>query len=118
MIFDVNDIATMHDAINALCRYLETHGVTPDCVFDSKLVASELIGNVLRHTNDGATVKGEIKDGYFELRVYSAVAFVPPAISRKADVYAEHGRGLFLVDSVCEERTVGDEGSILVRIKL
>ena len=118
MILDVNDIATMHDAIQTFCRYLEANGATGDCVFDSKLVASELLGNVLRHTNAGAKVAGEIKDGFFELRIYSEVLFVPPSVSRKADVYAEHGRGLFLVDSVCAERSTGDEGSIVVRMKI
>ena len=118
MILDVNNIATMHDAIQTLCKYLEANGVQADCVFDSKLVASELLGNVLRHTDAGAKVAGEIKDGFFELRIYSEVLFVPPSISRKADVYAEHGRGLFLVDSICAERTMGDEGSIIVRMRI
>ena len=118
MIFEVNTIASMHDAIHALCRYLTEQSVSPDLVFDSKLVASELLGNVLRHTQKTARVKWEIKDGFVYLRVSSDVTFVPPVTSQKADVYAEHGRGLFLIDTVCVERTVDEDGSIVVKLKI
>ena len=118
MIFEVNTIASMHDAIHALCRYLTEQSVSPDLVFDSRLVASELLGNVLRHTQKTARVKWEIKDGFVHLHVSSDAAFVPPAISKKADVYAENGRGLFLIDSVCVERSVDEDGGIVVKLQI
>ncbi len=118
MVFQVNNLSSMHEAIYAFCRYLQEQGVAPDLIFDSKLVASELLGNVLRHTQGGAKVKGEIKDGYFQLSIFSDVTYIPPAVSKNADVYAEHGRGLFLVDSVCVERTTEEEGAILVKMKI
>ncbi len=118
MVFEVNNLSSMHEAIYGLCRYLQEQGVSSDLIFDSKLVASELLGNVLRHTQGGAKVKGEIKDGYFHLSVCSDVPYLPPIVSKNADVYAEHGRGLFLVDSVCVERTTLEEGAILVKLKI
>lgn len=118
MEFQVNNLSSMHEAIHAFCRYLQEQGVAPDLVFDSRLVASELLGNVLRHTQGGAKVKGEIKGGYFHLYIHSDVTYYPPTVSKNADVYAEHGRGLFLVDSVCVERTTLEEGAILVKLKI
>ena len=118
MIFEVNNLSSMHETIRALCGYLQEQSVPENLVFDSKLVASELLGNVLRHTNGGAKVKGEIKDGYFHLYIFSDVTYHPPTVSKNADVYAEHGRGLFLIDSVCVERTVDDQGAIVVKLKI
>ena len=118
MIFEVNNLSSMHETIRALCHYLQEQSVPADLVFDSKLVASELLGNVLRHTNGGAKVKGEIKDGYFHLHIFSDVTYQPPTITKNADVYAEHGRGLFLIDSVCVERTVDEQGAIWVKMKI
>lgn len=118
MVFEVKDIPSMHEAIYGLCSYLQQHGVSPDMLFDSKLVASELLGNVLRHTQGGAKIKGEIKDGYFHLYVYSDIIYRPPTESKNADVYAEHGRGLFLIDSVCVERSIVEEGAIVVKLKI
>ena len=118
MVFEVNNVSSMHQAIDGLCRYLQQQGASPDMVFDGKLVASELLGNVLRHTQGGAKIKGEIQDGYFHLYIFSDVAYYPPAASKNADVYAEHGRGLFLVDSVCAERNTLEEGAIVVKLKM
>lgn len=118
MVFEVKNYAAMREAIESLCRFLSEQCVPSESVFDSKLVASELVGNVLRHSQGTATLCGEIKDGFVELHVLSDVTFIPPIISQKAEVYAEQGRGLFLVDSVCHERKTSEEGGIFVRIKI
>ncbi len=118
MIFEMHDYAAMKDALEALCRFLEHENVPAERVFDSKLAASELVGNVFRHSDGVARLHGEVKDGFVELVVFSTVAYIPPENSRFADVYAEHGRGLFLVDTVCEERTMTENGGIRVRIKI
>lgn len=117
MIFEVENYATMRDALERFCRFLADSGVAAERVFDSKLVASELIGNVLKHAKQQAKFCAEIKDGFVELCVFSKTPFEPPKISKNAELYAEHGRGLFLVDSVSVERTLTQEGGIRVRIK-
>ncbi|MBQ8323347.1 MAG: ATP-binding protein [Clostridia bacterium] len=118
MDFEVNDRKTMQAAIAALCRFLDEGGLSADRIFDSRLVASELLGNVFKHSDGIARLQGEIRDGFVEIAVWSSAAFVPPELSRCSDVYAEHGRGLYLVDRICEERTATDEGEIVVRIRI
>ena len=118
MIFEIKDYPAMHAAIAELCDTLQKSSVPSERVFDSKLVISELVGNVLRHTDGKATLRGEINGEFIELTVHSTVAFLPPEKSRIADVYAESGRGLFLVDALCEKRMLTDEGGILVKIKI
>lgn len=118
MIFEVEDYAAMKGAIDAFCRFLDGENVPEESVFHSKLAATELIGNVLQHAKGTARLCGEIKDGCVQMTVFSSVRFVPPEKSRLADVFAERGRGLFLVDEVCDERTMTENGGILVKIKI
>ncbi len=118
MIFEIENYASMREALERFCRFLTDNGVATERVFDSRLVASELVGNVLKHAKEKARFCAEIKDGFLELCVFSKTPFEPPKISKNAEVYAEHGRGFFLVDSVSEERTLTKEGGIFVRIKI
>ncbi len=116
MVFEIEDVAMMQREAERFCRFLVEQKVPQERVFDSRLVFNELVGNVLKHARGIATVHGEVKDGFVEVRVYSSNVFKPPKISKLADVTAEHGRGLFLVDSVCEERTFTPDGAIRVKI--
>ncbi len=118
MQFEIHDYPTMQKSIADFCRFLADFGLSAERIFDCRLVANELIGNVLRHTPGKARLQGDIEDGFVVLTVRSSVAFMPPKTSNCSDVYAEHGRGLFLVDSVCAERITTDEGDILVRIQI
>lgn len=118
MIFEVKDYASLRLALQALCGDLDGRSVRPERVFDSKLVASELLGNVLRHTDGIAKLRWEVQGDFVELHILSSVAFVPPKTSQPVGVFSEHGRGLYLVDSLCVERTMTEEGGICVRIQL
>lgn len=114
----VHDMPSLKIAIDALCAFLDGQGVAQERVFDSRLVASELLGNVLKHAKATANLAYAIEDAHVHITVRSSVAFVPPKTSVCSEVYAEHGRGLFLVDSVSVERTVTQNGGILVKIKV
>ena len=118
MFFDVENHATLQRAVNALCDFLIEQNVPSDDIFDSKLVACELLGNVLRHKKGIARLCGEIKDGFVELKILSSSPFYPKEKQPCAEVYSEHDRGLFLVRSVCEERVFVDEDGIRVLIKI
>ena len=118
MIFEIDDYSSMQDAITRFCLFLSQNKVPDERVFDSRLVANELVGNVLRHAQGRAKLHGDIREGFVELVVFSSVAFIPPTTAPKADLYAEHGRGLFLIDSVCYERKTTKDGGILVRIRI
>lgn len=118
MLVVVKNLTDLQDAIDRLCEFLEEREVAYDNVFDSKLVVSELVSNALKHSKGVATFESEVTDGLIKIKVSSSVAFTPPQKSFCSDVYAEHGRGLFLVDSVCESRTTNEKGEILVTIKV
>ncbi len=118
MVFEVENEKTMQAAISEFCRFLTAQNVSSETVFNTRLVATELLGNVFRHTNDSKAVFGAlIQDGFIELTVHSNTAYRPPKNSKLPELFSEHGRGLYLVDSVCVERLETAEGGILVRIK-
>ena len=118
MIFKIDDYLSLRDALENVNRLLEESDVPAERVFDARLVVSELVGNVLRHAKTTATLGVEIGGGFVELLVRSELPFIPPTVSKKAEVFAESGRGLFLVDSVSEERSSTTDGGIRVRIKI
>ncbi|MBQ9727978.1 MAG: hypothetical protein IJV85_00095 [Clostridia bacterium] len=118
MDFEVKTYAALRAAIREFCDFLASVGASADCIFDSRLAMSELIGNVLRHSDGVAFVKGNIQDDVVVLEICSSTPFKPPQKSRLVDVYAEHGRGLYLVDTVCGERSTGEDGGICIKIKI
>ena len=118
MEFEIKDKETMQKSIADFCRFLSDFGLSAENVFDCRLVATELIGNVLRHAHGRASLKGNIEEDFVHLIVFSSAPFIPPQKSTCSDVYAENGRGLFLVDNVCYERTITPDGGILVKIKI
>lgn len=118
MFFEINNSDALQSAWNTLCSFLTEHNASKDGVFNSKLVVYELVGNVLRHAKGVATVLTEVDGGYVRLEVRSSSPFTPPDKSRCSDVYAENGRGLFIVDKVCEERVFTPDGGIQVKIRI
>lgn len=117
MFFEVKNYTTLRGAIDALTSILHAENVSPDSVFDSKLVVSELLGNVLQHSQGEAKLHLEIKDGALEMRIHATDNYVPKCFDC-SDVYAEHGRGLFLVKKYCEICTFSETEGIFVKIKL
>ena len=118
MIFRIDNYLSLREAMENVTRTLAEHDVPDERVFDARLVVSELVGNVLRHAQTAATLAVEIGDGFVKVLVQSDLPFVPPTVSKKAELFAESGRGLFLVDSVSDERTCTKDGQICVRIKI
>ncbi len=118
MVFEIENYVTLKSAVEKLCDVLAVNKVAEERIFDSKLVAYELLGNVLQHSGGGAKLALELLQEYIELKVLAERVFFPPERGVCAEVFSENGRGLFLVDSVCAERTFTDDGGILVRIKI
>ena len=118
MEFDIQDMQSLKRAVEELCSYLDQQGIGREGIFDSRLVANELLGNVLKHAKATASMSFCVREGHIHITVSSSNPFTPPAKSVCSDTNAEHGRGLFLVDSVCVERTTTQDGGIAVRIKI
>lgn len=118
MVLTIKTQLELQAALAQLDEFLTAQQIAEESVFHSKLVLSELVGNVLRHSHGFARFQSELKDGYVQLKIYASDCFVPPKTSACSDILAESGRGLFLVDSVCVERSYTDDGGIQVLIKL
>ena len=118
MFFKIKNHVELQLALEGLSRFLLERAVSEERVFDSKLVACELVGNVLKHAEGVAELRGEIKDGFLELKIVSEKVFAFPEKVLCSDVYSEHGRGLFLVKQICNERIYSDTDGIKVLIEL
>jgi len=59
-----------------------------------------------------------VLDGFVELKIISDHVIAPTAEVKNADLFAEHGRGLFLVKTLCEERIYIEEDGVRVQIKI
>ena len=114
MAITIKDTATLQAALRELCVFLAKENVPEDSVFDSKLVACELLGNVLRHANGEAKLQGTVTDGFVELKIISNHVVAPTAESKNAELFAEHGRGLFLVKTLCKEHIYVEKDGVRV----
>ena len=118
MVLTIKTRLELDAALAQLDEFLSSQNVPDEGVFQSKLVMSELVGNVLRHSQGFARFHSELQDGFIQLRIYASDCFLPPKTSNCSDVFAESGRGLFLVDSLCFERSYTQDGGVKVLIKL
>ena len=57
MFFEVKNFQALRRAMKRLSEYLEESDIPEENVFDSKLVVSELVGNVLRHSDGVASLE-------------------------------------------------------------
>ena len=108
----------MKSALCTLCEFLSENGVSPEKVFDSKLIASELVGNVFTHSTGKASMEVSVLNGFIEMQISSTVSYTPPKKTELVEVLSEHGRGLYLVDTLCYERLHAENGAIIVRVKM
>lgn len=118
MVLTIKTQLELNAALAQLDKFLSTQNIADEGIFASKLVMSELVGNVLKHSQGFARFHGELKNGFIELKIYASDCFLPPKTSECSDVFAEGGRGLFLVDSLCFERAYTEDGGVKVLIKL
>ena len=104
MYFEIDDYSALKAALRNMCIKFSLENVPEETLFDSKLVATELLSNVLQHGGGTAYFRAELHDGKIMLSVRSTNDFRPPEQSSCSEATAERGRGLFLVDTICEYR--------------
>ena len=117
IVLKVPDAASLQVALERLTEFLKEAGISQEQVFDGKLVACELLGNVLQHTQNGTVLQGEIREEFIELKIFSSEPFEVPKKIVCSDVSCEHGRGLFLVNELCEGQIFSESDGIRVRIR-
>jgi anti-sigma regulatory factor (Ser/Thr protein kinase) len=115
--FNVADLTKMNVALKDFLNFLEEENVSDDDVFYSRLVSCELITNVIRHFGETAYFVGRIKDDTIEIYVYSKSSGGELKSPTLPDVFAESGRGLYIINAICngDIRVVGN--CIEVRLK-
>ena len=118
MFFKVKDYAALQSALDELSQFLAMRDISKEQIFDSKLVACELLGNALKYAQGETALEGAIRDGFIELKILSESFFALPKKIVCADLFSEHGRGLFLVNQICEEQIAAEEDGIRVRIRI
>lgn len=98
--FKVDDLRDMNGFLKQFQDYLESENVDADCVFDSRLVSCELISNVLKHCGESAYFSGALTGDGVVINVHGENfigAFPQPTLP---EVFAESGRGLYIVNTV------------------
>lgn len=115
--FKVDNLINMNSALQVFLDFLQKQKVTEDALFNSRLVSCELITNVVRHTGKTAVFTGEIKGEIIEIRVKSDSPEKIDLNVTLPDVFAEHGRGLYIIKSICFGDVEQANGEIKVNIK-
>ncbi len=114
--FTITTYEELKAATESLCDALKREGIPAERVFDCKLVAYELVGNVLQHSACSATLCVTCSTEQVCLTVCGEKGYIPPVTCVCPPCEAERGRGLYLVDSMSVERTATENGGICVRI--
>lgn len=117
MVFEIDNYASLKQAVEEFCAFLHAEKIPEESVFHCKLVAYELLGNILKHAQTKARFLGQIDGETVSIRVDSETSFTPPEKTVCAEVFSEHGRGLFLIDQFSLEKTY-TEKSVCVKIKI
>ena len=115
--FKVDNLNMMRKKLEAFTDFLTEQQVCEDDVFASKLVSCELLTNVIRHGGDEADFKGQLSDGEIRITVSADSLKGLNINGDPPDVFAESGRGLYIVKVFSNEIERGSDGEISVLIK-
>ncbi len=115
--FTVSDLKKMNASLVEFCDELKTLDVDDDRVFESRLVSCELISNVLRHGGVEARFCGGVSGDVIEITVTSEKFGEVNPRAELPDVFAESGRGLYIVRTLCRGEITVNGGEIKVILK-
>lgn len=99
--FKVDDIKKMNACLKPFLDYLRECNVDDDDVFDSRLVSCELIANVIKHLGEEAEFSGTLNGDSIIITVSSANTDCKKLSAGLPDVFAESGRGLYIIKAIC-----------------
>ena len=116
--FAVDNLINMDSALQSFLDFLKSENVAEDDVFDCRLVSCELITNVVRHCGEMAVFKGEICGDRIVIAVSSKSSGKVNLQPELPDVFAESGRGLYIINAICNGDMRIDGNEIKVNIKM
>lgn len=114
--FKVDNLKKMSSSLLKLDEFLRSQHICDEDVFASKLVSCELITNVIRHCGEAATLCGELLSDIICITVTGATPAVFDLPTGMPDVFAESGRGLYIIRCFGEIEK-SDDGGLRVCIK-
>ena len=118
MVYEIHDYDGFKKAIDEICSILSSHAISSEKVYDCRLISHELIANVLQHSGGAVQLKVLLEKAHVVICVKAERSYCPPQNKECPEVSAERGRGIYLVDSVCEERTFTQDGEIVVKVAI
>ena len=95
--FKVDDLSEMNAELRAFSEFLRGSSICDDDIFASRLVSCELLTNVIRHSGETAEFKGELFSDRIAITVTSKNMGGVNIHAGVPDVFAESGRGLYIV---------------------
>lgn len=114
MEFEIRSLAAMKQSIARLSAMLGEEGASEDVLFQSKLAVSELIVNALRYGGGKAYVRAERGENELRISVRGEVEFRPPEHTECPPEESERGRGLYLVDALCDRREYSETDGVRI----
>jgi anti-sigma regulatory factor (Ser/Thr protein kinase) len=120
--FKVENLKGMNGSLQNFVDFLKAEQVPDDALFSSKVVSCELITNVIRHCGEAANFCADIEGQFIEISVSSEGVkkcqrdkTLNPQLP---NVFAESGRGLYIVKMLCFGDIESDGNSVKVKIKM
>lgn len=113
--FKVDNLNKMNSELRAFAEFLRLNAIADEDVFASRLVSCELITNVIRHGGEAAEFTGELRADRIIVTVNAKSLQDLNTEVGAPDVFAESGRGLYIVKCFGEIET--SDGGLRVCIK-
>ena len=117
MVYEIHDYDGLKIAVDEICSMLSSYAISSEKVYDCRLISHELIANVLQHSGGSATLTVDVEKEYVVICIKAERVYCPPK-GECPETGAERGRGIFLVDSFCVERTFTEDGEIIVKVSI
>ena len=114
--FSVDNLKNMHNELRAFSEFLQRSAICDEDIFASRLVSCELITNVIRHGGEEAHFKGELLPDAITITVTAKSLENVKLNAKMPDVFAENGRGMYIVRCFGEIERDG-QGGLRVCIK-
>ncbi len=114
---EVDGLFAIKQVLQEMCSRLASQ-VGEESLFDLRMIAHELLTNALTYGGGAAYLSFGIEGEEVRITVRGEHGFRPPEHVPCADVTAEHGRGLFLVEALSARRDYSERDGMSVFVKI
>lgn len=108
--FEVDNLKKMNSELREFAEYLREKSIPDEDIFASRLVSCELLTNVIRHGGESAIFTGELLSDFISITVTAKSLEKIELDAQIPDVFAESGRGMYIVRCFGEIERCGCDG--------